>query len=166
MCISHPLFRSFFLGYVSQKELERLAMDARDKKEKLMHVQAQVKDAEALASATKKEAEKLNKEAEDAQMQAASMASMQQQPHPNPTPPPPSMQEQKQPPPPQVGLNGYPPQSSGMPMSYGMGQAPSNSNNNEGGFGGFDANVMGSGGSSIPTPANGGGDDPYSNPFE
>jgi len=170
VCLSHPLnVCSLFRGCVSQKELERLAMDARDKKEKLMQVQAQVKDAEALAAATKKEAEKLNREAEDAQMQAASMASMQHQP--KPSPPPQSMQEQKQPPPPQAGLNGYPPQSSAMAMSYGMGQAPSN-NNHEGGFGGqpsgggFDANVMGSGGSSIPTPANGGGDDPYSNPFE
>ena len=138
-------------------------MDARDKKEKMMKVQAQVKDAEALAEATKREAEKLHKEAEDAQMQAAAAASMQQH-----QPPPPSMQNQ-QPPPQKISSNGYPSKQA-MP-SYGTGETPMPSH--EGGFGGqplgggFDSKVMGSGGLAIPTPAtNGGADDPYSNPFE
>jgi hypothetical protein len=61
----------------AQKEIERLAMDARDKKDAMLLAQSQVKDAEALALATKREAERLNKEAEDAQMSAAAAASMQ-----------------------------------------------------------------------------------------
>ena len=56
-------------------------MDARDKKDALLQAQAQVKDAESLAVATKREAERLNKEAEDAQMAAAAAASMQDQSH-------------------------------------------------------------------------------------
>ena len=60
-----------------QKEIDRLMMDARDKKEAMLQAQAQVKDAEALVTATKREAERLNKEAEDAQMSAAAAASMQ-----------------------------------------------------------------------------------------
>ena len=52
-------------------------MDARDKKDAMLLAQSQVKDAESLALATKREAERLNKEAEDAQMSAAAAASMQ-----------------------------------------------------------------------------------------
>jgi hypothetical protein len=55
-------------------------MDARDKKDAMLVAQAQVKDAESLAMATKREAERLLKEAEDAQMSAAAAASMQEQP--------------------------------------------------------------------------------------
>jgi hypothetical protein len=54
-------------------------MDARDKKEAMLNAQAQVKDAESLATATKREAERLFKEAEDAQMSAAAAASMSDQ---------------------------------------------------------------------------------------
>lgn len=61
------------------KEIERLTMDARDKKDALLLAQSQVKDAESLAMATKREAERLNKEAEDAQMSVAAAASMQDQ---------------------------------------------------------------------------------------
>ena len=134
-------------------------MDAREKKEKMMLVQAQVKDAEALVAQTKKEAERLNKEAEEAQMQAAAAASMQQQQQQHqpkqstPLPQPPSMQ--------QPTSNGY--SHSSMP-SYGM--PPSNQDGGFGGpplGGGFDSSVMTSGGMGIPTPAN--ADDPYSNPF-
>ena len=60
-----------------QKEIERLTLDARDKKDALLLAQSQVKDAEALAMATKREAERLNKEADDAQMSAAAAVSMQ-----------------------------------------------------------------------------------------
>jgi hypothetical protein len=55
-------------------------MDARDKKDAMLVAQAQVKDADSLAMATKREAERLLKEAEDAQMSAAAAASMQEQP--------------------------------------------------------------------------------------
>jgi hypothetical protein len=65
-----------------QKEIDRLMMDARDKKEAMLQAQAQVKDAEALVIATKQEAERLNKQAEDAQMSVAAAASMQDQPKP------------------------------------------------------------------------------------
>jgi len=152
-----------FLFDVLQQEIERLALDARDKKEKLMQVQAQVKDAEALSEQTKKEAERLNKEAEDAQMQAAAAASMQHQ-----KPPAPAPQQQLVP-----SSNGYPPHSYGMPphsSNGGYGMPPPT---NDGGFGGpplgsggYDTKVMsgGGGGAGIPTPANG-ADDPYSNPF-
>lgn len=138
-------------------------MDAKDKKEAMLLVQAQVKDAEALAKATKLEAEKLNKEAESAQIMAAAAASLQDQPSPPAT-------------------NGYqkgtaaPSYSFGHstgPPSYGMSK-PSMSqtpaSNDDGGTygrspaGGFDSTVMGSGGNDIPTPS--GFDDPYSNPFE
>jgi hypothetical protein len=72
-----------------QKEIDRLMMDARDKKEAVLQAQAQVKDAEALVIATKQEAERLNKQAEDAQMSAAAAASMQDQPKVmSPQPPP------------------------------------------------------------------------------
>ena len=54
-------------------------MEARDKKDALLLAQSQLKDAESLALATKREAERLNKEAEDAQMSAAAAASMQDQ---------------------------------------------------------------------------------------
>lgn len=66
-------------GTYEQKEIERLGMDARDKKDALLLAQSQLKDAESLAMATKREAERLNKEAEDAQMSAAAAASMQDQ---------------------------------------------------------------------------------------
>lgn len=52
-------------------------MDARDKRDALLLAQSQLKDAESLALATKQEAERLNKDAEDAQMSAAAAASMQ-----------------------------------------------------------------------------------------
>ena len=121
-----------------------------------MLVQAQVKDAEALVAQTKKEAERLNKEAEDAQMQAAAAASMQQQqlqPKQAAAQPPLMMQ--------QPTSNGY---AHSVSPSYGM-PPPSQ----DGGFGGpplgggYDSSVMTSGGMGIPTPAN--ADDPYSNPF-
>lgn len=131
-------------------------MDAREKKEKMMLVQAQVKDAEALTTATKKEAERLNKEAEDAQMQAAAAASMQQQ-HQQQSAPPTKPQSMQAP-----TSNGYGTHSS-MP-SYGM--PPSSQDGSIGGppLGSeYSAGVMSSGGMGIPTPAH--ADDPYSNPF-
>jgi hypothetical protein len=67
------------LNLFEQKEIERLTMDARDKKDAMLNAQSQVKDAESLAMATKREAERLFKEAEDAQMSAAAAASMNDQ---------------------------------------------------------------------------------------
>lgn len=110
-------------------------------------------DAQALAQDTKREAERLRQEAEDAEMKAALAASMQKQ-APAPAPP---------------VSNGYPTKASvGPSHGYSQPQPPTN----DGGYGsqpygmggGFDSNVMGSGGASIPTPS--GADDPYSNPFE
>jgi hypothetical protein len=142
---------NFVLSCISQKEIEKLAMDARDKRDALLQVQSQVKDAEALAIATKKEAESLRKEAEDAEMQATVAASMQQQQehHSAPALHVPSSQNG----------NGY---------SFAHnepGIKPPHIHNT--GFGGppheFDSNVMAGGGHSIPAPS--GYDDPYSNPF-
>lgn len=153
-------------------------MDARQKKEAMLQVQAQLKDAEALAKATKEEAEKLHKEAESVELKAAQAASMQ-----NHTP---SMQSNMpsygmdynkssmQPPQPDsngfgapmgsggtVGVVSSPPPLVGAQMgsggAVGMVTAPPMSD-------AFNPSVMGSGGTEIPVPA--GFDDPYSNPFE
>lgn len=135
-----------------------LAADARDKKDAMLLVQAQVKDAESFAVATKKEAERLNKEAEEAQMSAASAASMQDR-----SPPPATNGYPKQAP----SYGGPPAAHSADTGAYGMASSTPSSDVGFGGspLGGFDANVMGGGGGlSIPTPS--GVDDPYSNPFE
>jgi dihydrodipicolinate synthase/N-acetylneuraminate lyase len=54
-------------------------LEAREKKDAMLQAQSQVKDAESLAMATKREAERLNKVAEDAQISAATAVSMQDQ---------------------------------------------------------------------------------------
>jgi hypothetical protein len=131
----------------------------------MLLVQAQVKDAESVALATKQEAERLNKAAEEAQMAAAAAASMQDQSRPASTA--------------ATSDNGYAPKA---PPLYDMAPLTTSSSvptygmalNNtpplqDGSFGGpplgYDSHVMGSGGAgmSIPTPS--GMDDPYSNPF-
>jgi hypothetical protein len=132
-------------------------------KESLLQVQAQVKDAEALASLTRQEAEKLQKRAEDAQVEAATAASMQQYPpaSSNPTPP---MQLST------IGGSSGPSQNQyAVPPNPYLASPPVNPSNSypEYGFAqqstGFDSNVMSnSGGFSIPTPQN---DDLYGNPF-
>lgn len=60
------------------KEAERLAADAKEKQEKLMAAQAEANDAQAFAMETKREAERLRQEVEDAEIAAASAASMQE----------------------------------------------------------------------------------------
>jgi hypothetical protein len=154
-----------------QKEAERLALDARQKKEAMLQVQAQLKDAEALAKATKEEAEKLHKEAETIELKAAQAASMQHNmPVSQNNMSSFSMDYNKSSmPPPQPDTNGFgAPMGSGgtvgivaaPPLSggtVGMVSAPPTGDN-------FNPNVMGSGGTEIPVPA--GFDDPYSNPFE
>lgn len=139
-----------------------MAADARQKKESLLEVQAQVKDAEALALATRQEAEKIQKRAEDAQVQAATAASMQPNAtNDNPDPRQPvapihgSQQGAYGPTDPQffTGHSGPSYNPVNQPTGYGVGQHQS----------GFNANVMASGGGfAIPTPQN---DDVYSNPF-
>lgn len=144
-----------------QKEVQKLALDARDKKEALLQVQSQVKDAESLAEATKQEAERLNKEAEDAQMAAASAASVQDR-----SPPPAANgYANKAVAPPSYGM-GPPVHATGLP-SYEIASKPPTPGGGFGGppIGGFDAHVMGSGvGISIPTPSE--PEDPYVNPFQ
>lgn len=141
----------------------------------MLLVQSQLKDAEALASATKTESERLRNEAEDAQMQAATAASMQA-PAPTPQPAPVPVPDtvgalptfNNQAPTNGGGLNRMAPNEAPSysmivtevdqkpPTGYGMGYGAPPS--------GFDANVMGGGGTGldIPTPSN----DAYANPFE
>jgi len=67
-----------------QQEHERLAKEALLKKQEFLQLQSQLNDAQALATETKREAEKLRKEAEDKEIQAAAAASIAnaQQPAP------------------------------------------------------------------------------------
>eukprot|EP00522_Entomoneis_paludosa_P011313 CAMPEP_0172447012 /NCGR_PEP_ID=MMETSP1065-20121228/6408_1 /TAXON_ID=265537 /ORGANISM="Amphiprora paludosa, Strain CCMP125" /LENGTH=998 /DNA_ID=CAMNT_0013198205 /DNA_START=21 /DNA_END=3017 /DNA_ORIENTATION=- len=117
------------------KEVEQLNLDARLKKDALLQAQAQANDAQALAFETKREADKLRKELEDAELAAASSASLQHQQPASPSPAP-----QQQAPPQSYG--GYQQQQQQMP--------PQNIGMSNGGQG-----------YQIPTP-NG---DAYSNPF-
>lgn len=116
-----------------------------------MAAQSQANDTQAIAMQTKREAERLQNEAEEAEMSAAAAASMHQAPPP--------------------ASNGYPSQTDSVPA---YGQAPVLTMGQDfggqpyGGFGGAapaaydNSGVMGGGGASIPTPS---GEDPYSNPF-
>jgi hypothetical protein len=131
-----------------QKEAEKLASEARDRKDAFLEIQSQLNDATSLASETKTEVERLRKAAEDLELEAASAESMQKSAQPAPSAAP--------------ATNGY-----GMPLpSYGFSAAPSGNDpfagNSMGTGQGFASNVMGSGGMSIPTPS---GNDPYANPF-
>jgi hypothetical protein len=60
-----------FLTLTLQKEVERLALEAKAKKDELMKVQSQINDAQKLASDTKAEEERLRKTIEDMELQAA-----------------------------------------------------------------------------------------------
>jgi len=150
------------------KEAERVAADAKEKQERLMAAQAEANDAQAFAVETKREAERLRQEVEDAELAAASAASMQdtapalaaaQSNGYNPgTAEPPSYG--KPPPNPYYGggSNDHP------PSSYGYGQPPQQqTNGGQQQFGGYGYNpsVMGTGGGmNIPTPTGA-----YDNPF-
>lgn len=134
------------------KAAAKLAADARDKKDAFLEAQSQANDASALANETKKEVERLRKEAEDLELKAASAASMQKPV----SAPAPSV------------ANGFATQ----PFSYGFaGGGPSITTayggNEPYDNGAFNANVMGSGGVSIPTPVAAAttANDPYGNPF-
>jgi len=166
---SHKLFELSLFDL--QRENEKLAQDAKAKKDKLMQAQSQANDAQALAMETRQEADKLRREAEEAEMNAAAAASRD---HAQPS------------------NNGYstglvsPPYGTTQQNKHSLPEAPANSGSQvdqhnpqppamDDGFGeqpfggytagGYDPNVMGGGsGLEIPTPA--GNDDPYSNPFE
>jgi len=163
-------FLSCLLWLFLQKEGERLTQDAKAKKDKLMEAQSQLNDAQALASETKAEADRLRREVEEAEIKVASAASMQHHAPPTSAPAPTL---------PINNGNGFPSQPVAPDASpYGMGTAPFPSYGMEQKpgepFGGheaphdtFNSNVMGSGGFSIPIPAatTTSPDDPYSNPF-
>lgn len=139
------------------KEAERLAQDANAKKQKLLQAQSQANDALALVKATKREAEKLRSEAEEAEIQAASAASMHQQQQDQEK----QQHEQQQ----QQQQQQYSAPSNGYEESGDYG-APSFSYGLQQPFGGesgaFNPNVMGNGGGiEIPAPSG----DPYDNPF-
>ena len=155
-----------------QKEGERLAQDAKSKKDKLLEAQSQLNDSQALAVETKAEAEKLRKEVEEAEIEVASAASMQ---HSQPPPPPQQQHQQHQPLPVQQPTNGgYPPMGQAMDQdpwgSIPQKAAPPMAAEGGGAFGEplngeFNSAVMGSGGLSIPDIPPASADDPYSNPF-
>lgn len=140
-----------------------------------MDIQSQVNDSNKVAAETKREVERLRREVEQAELDAASAASMQ---HVQPA-------------------NGYPTRATdtadygmGSPMgggpmggasSYGLSPSKPPASNPYPAYGmnvpsgipsygipepsGYNRNVMGGGGLSIPEPI-GNVDDPYSNPFE
>ena len=136
------------------KEGEQLSADFNQTKAKVMSIQAQLKDAEALAADTRKEAERLRKEIEDSEVRVASEASMQQSQSA-----PASYSYGAPPPTSDYGMTST---LDAAPSWFLQSQTPSAATN---GDGGFDSNVMGGGGFSIPEPVSGSAD-PYSNPFE
>jgi hypothetical protein len=148
-----------------------LALEAKAKKDELMQVQSQINDAQKLASDTKAEEERLRKQIEDMELQAASAASLQQ-PQPAPSVPPASQNG---------GYSSIQPKQSHDSNDYGgfggpMGMGGTHSqfkaspapppapDSLGGGASGFNPSVMGGGGLSIPEPT-GTDYDPYMNPF-
>jgi hypothetical protein len=135
-----------------QKELERLAQDAKTKKDAFLQAQSQVNDANADSQSTQVEADRLRKAAEDAELAAASAASLRETSYRPP-----------------AKSNGY-----STPASYGLDAGGTAGVTAAYGFSGgstmgyesdsrnYNPAVMGSGGGiSIPTPSS----DPYDNPF-
>jgi len=125
------------------KELEQIMLDAKMKQDALLQAQGQVNDAQALAMETRREADRLRKESEDAELAAASSASLQHsQPAPTPAEP-----QQQQP----MYAQQPPPQQQVPPQTYAYPQAgqPVMSNGNGAAY-------------QIPTPA---GANAYDNPF-
>jgi len=72
---SHVLNLTWFL----QRDSDRAAEDAIDIRKRFMEVQGQMRDAGAVASQLRREADKLRAEAEDAELQMAAAASMKEQ---------------------------------------------------------------------------------------
>ena len=146
------------------KEAERVAADAKEKQEKLMAAQAEANDAQALAMETKREAEKLRQQVEEAEIAAASAASMQDT---APTPAPQSNGYGAPAEPTSYGSSPYYGDSGGnVPYSYGQPpDPPQHPNGSHPPYGGhsYNPNVMGSGGGiDIPTPTNYSYDNPFS----
>lgn len=119
-----------------------------------MQAQSQLNDATSLAKDTKAEAERLTKEIEDAEISAASAASMESAPQQHQPPPsspqpyyPPAESQASQP----QQYGGYSGES-----SFGAMEAQSNSP--------YNPSVMGGGGIEIPTPS-AATYDMYDNPF-
>ena len=139
------------------KEGDQLTADFNQKKAKVMSIQAQLKDAEALAADTKKEAERLRKEIEETEVHLASAASIQ------PSQSAAATYSYGAPPP--ASNYGMTPPLDAAPSWFPQSQTASAVSNGDNGVGGFDSNVMGGGGFSIPEPLSG-STDPYSNPFE
>lgn len=172
---SHIHFSILF--WISQKDATQAKADAEAKKKKFLEAQSQANDAQSVAMDTKRVAEKLRKEADDAEMNLAAQASMQQkQPTPEPAPAPQAtngyqgQQGYDQPPQqrfgqPQPGGYGQP------PMQQGYGQPPMQQGYGQSGYGapaqGFNPNVMGQpqGGIELPSPAAAGQDGYSTNPF-
>lgn len=142
---------------MSQKEAERLAEEAKEKKDKFIEIQTQLKETDKYARETRKKADKLRKEVEDAEVRLATASSMEEQP------------------PPGSKTNGFSPPTEPAygGSTYGMNMTSSSS---VGGFdeplggqigSGFNPSVMATGGGiDIPMPEPiSAGSDPYSNPF-
>ena len=111
-----------------QKASEKLSQDAQEKKNAFLQAQSQVNDAMSLADQTRKEADKLRKEIEDAEVAAATAASMAEAPKPVAQPPAAY---------PATNGGGFPTPYAMPPASGGfMGAAPM----------GYNPNVMGGGG--------------------
>ncbi|CAB9509662.1 Epidermal growth factor receptor substrate 15 [Seminavis robusta] len=101
----------------SMKEASQAKTDAEAKKKKFLAAQSAANDAQAVAMETKREAEKVRKMAEQAELDAAAAASMQQkQPPPEKTPAPQQAPKQA------AANGGYPQQGQG----YGYGGPPQN----------------------------------------
>eukprot|EP00934_Nitzschia_sp_Nitz4_P000652 Nitzschia sp. Nitz4//scaffold88_size82704//79177//82405//NITZ4_005308-RA/size82704-augustus-gene-0.81-mRNA-1//1//CDS//3329559542//652//frame0 len=141
------------------REAERAAEDAQDIRKRFLVIQGQAKDASAIAIQTRKEAEKLRKEAEQAEIDMVSAASLRDQQKADQQGPPP-----QQPggmgygAPPQAPYGGYgaPPQGYGQPPQYG--QPPASDH-------GFNAGAMGGGGNYGFAPPSQYGQQPaYGNP--
>lgn len=117
-----------------------------------MQAQSQLNDATSLAKDTKAEAERLAKEIEDAEISAASAASMESAPQQHQPQPPhqPYYPPAERQPPQSQQYGSYPGEN-----SFGVMGAPSNSS--------YNPSVMGGGGLEIPTPT--AAYDVYDNPF-
>lgn len=135
-----------------QKQVQELAEDARTKRDAFMQAQSQLNDATSLAKDTKSEVERLAKEIEDAEIVAASAASMESAPqqHHSQLPAQPYYPPAESQTPQSQQYGGYPEES-----SFGVMGGPSNS--------AYNPSVMGGGGFEIPTPS--ATYDIYENPF-
>lgn len=80
MLLENPITKTYDLCWPFQKAVETAQQDAQEKKKQFLAIQSQVNDAQAVALETKREAERLKQEAEQAELNIASLASLEQQP--------------------------------------------------------------------------------------